>query len=168
MQRITVLMAFISLAIIMNTSCQDKKALAQLEEQKALLEKSEKNKFPQGAWKNVKFQHIFTDSLGKTVTNDYNIDFLKMWSEKNFSFIGHWKQDTLIRDFYGGGTYKLEGNRYEEHVVYHFTQPGKVMNYTLKALIELKNDTLIQISPVDDNGQIDKKSYSIEKYIQVK
>jgi hypothetical protein len=129
---------------------------------------NQQNKFPLGAWKNVKFQSIITDSLGKIVINNYNIDVVKMWSEKNFSFVGQWKQDTVIRDFYGGGTYKLEGNRYEENVVYHFSQPGKVWNYTLKALLELRNDTLIQTSPVDDNGQINKNRYSIEKYIQIK
>lgn len=129
---------------------------------------NQQNKFPQGAWKNVQFQSMITDSLGKIVTNNYNLDVVKMWSEKNFSFIGQWKQDTIIRDFYGGGTYNLEGNRYEENVVYHFSHPGKVMKYTLKALLELRNDTLIQTSPVDDNGQINKKRYSIEKYIQVK
>lgn len=129
---------------------------------------NQQNKFPQGAWKNVQFRSISTDSLGKIVTNNYNVDVVKMWSEKNFSFIGQWKQDTIIKDFYGGGTYKLEGNKYEENIVYHFSQPGKVMNYTFKALLELRNDTLIQTSPVDDNGQIKKNRYSIEKYIQVK
>jgi hypothetical protein len=42
------------------------------------------------------------------------------------------------------------------------------MNYDLKALLELRNDTLIQTSPVDDNGQINEKKYSIEKYVRVK
>ena len=51
MKRITlVLLGLVSLAIIMNTSCQDKKALAQLEEQKAELEKLEKNKAIAERW----------------------------------------------------------------------------------------------------------------------
>ena len=125
-------------------------------------------KFPQGAWKNVSFQSVSKDSLGNMVTTNYDIDVVKMWSEKNFSFVGQWKQDTIIRDFYGGGTYTLEGNRYYENVVYHFTQPGKVMNYNLKGLLELRNDTLIQTSPVDDNGRIDENRHSVEKYIRLK
>jgi hypothetical protein len=129
---------------------------------------NQENKFPQGAWKNVQFQGVSIDSLGNKLIKNYDINVVKMWSEKNFSFIGQWKQDTIIRDFYGGGTYKLEGNRYEENVLYHFSKPGTVLNYTLKALIELKNDTLIQTSPVDDNGQINKNKYSIEKYVQLK
>jgi hypothetical protein len=129
---------------------------------------NQESKFPQGAWKNVLFQVTSVDSLGNKVIKNYNIDVVKMWSEKNFSFVGQWKQDTIIKDFYGAGTYKLEGNRYEENVLYHFSKPGSVMNYNLKALLELKNDTLIQTSPVDSNGQINKSKYSVEKYVQLK
>lgn len=51
MKRITlVLLGLVSLAFILNTSCQDKKALAQLEEQKAILEKLEKNKAIAERW----------------------------------------------------------------------------------------------------------------------
>jgi hypothetical protein len=123
---------------------------------------------PQGAWKNVSFQGVSKDSLGKIVTKNYNVTFVKMWSEKNFSFIGQWKQDTIIKDFYGGGSYMLEGNRYEEYVVYHFSKPGSIMNYVLKGLLELRNDTLIQTAPVDDNGKVIEKNYSVEKYVRVK
>jgi len=51
MKRITlVLLVFVSLAFMLNTSCQDKKALAQLEEQKTELEKLEKNKAIAERW----------------------------------------------------------------------------------------------------------------------
>lgn len=50
MKRITILLVFVSLAIMMNTSCQDNKALAQLEKQKAELEKLEKNKAIAERW----------------------------------------------------------------------------------------------------------------------
>lgn len=125
-------------------------------------------KFPQGAWKNVSFQSISKDSLGHVVTTNYKVDFVKMWSEKNFSFIGQWNQDTVIRDFYGGGTYTMEGNRYYEHVVYHFSQPGNVLDFNLKGLLELRNDTLIQMAPVDDYGKINENRHSLEKYIRLK
>lgn len=129
--------------------------------------KQESN-FPQGAWKNVQFKNLSKDSLGKIVTINYDINDIKMWSEKNFSFVGQWKQDTIIKDFYGGGAYTLNGNRYEEYVVYHFSKPGSIMNYVLKGLLELRNDTLIQTAPVDDNGKVNEKSYSVEKYVRVK
>ena len=47
-----VLLVFVSLALIMNTSCQDKKALAQLEEQKAELQKLADNKVLAERWHN--------------------------------------------------------------------------------------------------------------------
>jgi hypothetical protein len=42
------------------------------------------------------------------------------------------------------------------------------MNYVLKGLLELRNDTLIQTAPVDDNGKVIEKNYSVEKYVRVK
>ena len=128
----------------------------------------ETTKFPQGAWKNVSFQTIGKDSLGNVATTNYKVDFVKMWSEKNFSFVGQWSQDTIIKDFYGGGTYTLDGNKYSEHVVYHFSQPGMVIDYNLKGLLELRNDTLVQIAPVDDKGKVIEKSHSLEKYVRLK
>ena len=133
-----------------------------------LLACTQEEKSPiEGAWKNFLFQSISTDSLGKTITIDYKIDVVKMWSEKNFSFIGQWNQDSIIKDFYGGGTYKLDGNKYEENVVYHFSRPGKIWDYNLKGLLEIRNDTLIQTAPVDENGQIIKSRYFIEKYVRL-
>ena len=128
----------------------------------------QESKFPQGAWQLVYSQGTKTDSLGNVVAIDFHPTSVKMWSEKNFSFIGQWKQDTLIRDFYGGGTYTLNGNQYEEKMIYHFGRPKTVLIWTSKALLELKNDTLIQTYPADDNWQIDKKKYYVEKYIQLK
>jgi len=128
----------------------------------------QENKFPQGAWKLVQSQGTTTDSSGNIISVNYHPVFTKMWSEKNFSFIGQWQQDTIIRDFYGGGTYKLEGTRYEETEIYHWSRPKTVLNEKLKMLLELRNDTLIQTYPVDDNGQIDKTNFYVEKYIQLK
>jgi uncharacterized membrane protein len=128
----------------------------------------QENKVPQGAWKLVQSQATTKDSLGNVVSINYHPVFTKMWSEKNFSFIGQWKQDTIIRDFYGGGTYKLEGNRYEETEIYHWSKPKTVLNNRIKMSLELRNDTLIQIYPVDDNGQIDKTNCYVEKYIRLK
>jgi len=129
----------------------------------------QENKFPQGAWKLVQSQGTRTDSSGNVVSINYHPVFTKMWSEKNFSFIGQWQQDTIIRDFYGGGTYKkLEGNRYEETEIYHWSRPKTVLNEKFKMLLDLKNDTLIQTYPIDDNGQIDKTNFYIEKYIRLK
>ena len=61
---------------------------------------NQESNFPQGAWKNVQFQAVSVDSLGNKAIKNYDIDFVKMWSEKKFSFVGHWNQDTIVKDFY--------------------------------------------------------------------
>jgi hypothetical protein len=42
---------------------------------------------------------------------------IKTWSKEYFTYVGHGQQDTIMYDFYGGGTYKLDGNKYEEHSI---------------------------------------------------
>jgi hypothetical protein len=70
----------------------------------------------------------------------------------------------LTHDNYGGGTYTFQGDRYQENVLY----AGKmIMNRKNKMIQEIKNDTLIQKWPVDENWKLAEK-YSIEKYIRLK
>ena len=128
----------------------------------------QKSRFPQGAWKLVYSQGTETDSLGNVKAIDYHPTSVQIWSEKNFAFIGQWKQDTVIRDFYGGGTYTLNGNHCEAKVMYHWSQPRTVLDWTLKLLLEQRNDTMIFTYPLNDNWEIDKKNYYVEKYIQLK
>ena len=66
-----------------------------------------------------------------------------------------------IMNNYGSGTYKLDGNRYEENLTY--PNPD-----TVKLLLEIKNDTITQTWPVDDNGQIIKSNYYIQKLTRKK
>jgi hypothetical protein len=54
-------------------------------------------------------------------------------------------------DHCDSGSYTLDGNKYEEQVLWHYN-PAYVGN-KLKMLMELKNDTLIQTFPVDENGK---------------
>jgi len=68
---------------------------------------------------------------------------------------------------YGWGTYKLsDGTHYEESIIKHNSFP-EIEGTTIKMLIEIKNDTLIQRWPVDENWNLQKK-YMIEKYIRLK
>ena len=120
----------------------------------------------QGAWQLVHEDHI----KGGKITAVFPISItggeIKMWSEHNFVFVGRFKQDTIFTDSYGGGTYTLEGNRYEEYVQYH-SVPDYV-NQTVKIKLEIMNDTIIQTYPVDDNGQVNKNEYYIEKWARLK
>jgi hypothetical protein len=124
------------------------------------------SKLPQGAWQLVQSQRVINDSIVKMFPVKYSGSDIKMWSEKNFLVVGRLKIDTTFIDNYVGGTYKLEGNRYEESILYHVNK--KAIGQTVKMLLELKNDTLIQTYPVDDSGQLIKGGYYIEKYTRLK
>jgi hypothetical protein len=126
----------------------------------------QKPKFPQGAWQLVYMHGISGDSIDYKFPGNITGSDVKIWSEGNFNAIGHFKIDTNIINLYSGGVYKLEGNRYEEDILYHFHQD--LVGTKNKMLLELRNDTLIQTFPVDDNGQIDKSNYNIEKYVRLK
>jgi hypothetical protein len=124
------------------------------------------SKLPQGAWQLVQSQRVINDSIVNMFPVKYSGSDIKMWSERNFLVVGQLKMDTTLIDNYVGGTYKLDGKKYEESILYHVNK--KVIGQTVKMLLELKNDTLIQTYPVDDNGIPFKGSYYIEKYIRLK
>ena len=123
-------------------------------------------KLPQGAWQLVHVQGIFGDTSVSLYPGRYNGGDIKMWTENNFVFVGHYKNDTSFFDNYGGGTYKLEGNKYEESIQYHADTIS--VGKRIKMLLELKNDTLVQTWPVDDTGKIIEKGYYVEKYVRIK
>jgi len=120
----------------------------------------------EGAWKLVHSATISNDSAVINFPGKSDMDLTKIWSGDHFMFVARIKTDTVVSDSYGMGTYKLEGNRYEENV--------KILEYkewegkTIKMTLEMKNDTLIQTYPVDENGQMDKGWATIEKYIRIK
>ena len=75
------------------------------------------------------------------------------------------EQDTTIYNNYVGASYTIEGNRYEETLLY-FTNPDQV-GKKVKSLLEIQNDTLIKTFPLDDNWNIIESGYSIEKFIRL-
>ncbi|MEI6889410.1 MAG: hypothetical protein ACOYNU_13320 [Bacteroidales bacterium] len=125
-----------------------------------------KNPNIEGAWKQVYHQTI----TGKKIVVDFpgksDVDAVKIWSGNRFMFVVREKIDTTVTDGYGTGTYTLEGNRYEENI--------KILSYkpwegtSIKMLLEIKNDTLIQTYPVDEKGQMNKEWTIIEKYVRIK
>lgn len=64
-----------------------------------------------------------------------------------------------------GGTYTLEGNKYMENVIYHANK--EYVGTKVRLLLEIRNDTLTQSYPADENWKLSVK-YSIEKYVRVK
>ena len=89
---------------------------------------------------------------------------VKMFSKDYCVFVGHFEMDTVANRF-GGGTYKYEGNKFEFNRQYHVTE--SLVGTTSRWLTEIRNDTLIQRGPVDENWKLLEK-YSTEKYIRLK
>ena len=94
---------------------------------------------------------------------------IKMYSKKYWTFVGHFQGDSISYELYGGGTYTLNGDKYEEHIMYHNDKSN--INIKYKALDEVRNDTLYHRYNSDtvwgDSYEL-RKGYSTEKYIRLK
>jgi len=119
----------------------------------------------EGVWQLVNSRSMVGDKIMSEFPVNYTGSELKIWTKTHWTFVSRYKQDSTFSDEFGGGTYKLDGNKYEENVVYHFYKP--YIGKNLKMLLEIKNDTLTQIYPLDKNGNIFKLQYSIEKYVRI-
>jgi hypothetical protein len=120
-----------------------------------------KSNLPEGTWQVVSFQYFSSNTLVWELGKEYNGSEMKIWSKSHFVFVGRYQQDTTFTDNYGGGTYQLDGNHYEEKILYYPDQ--KVVGTTIRLLLEIKSDTLIQTWPADENWQIDQNNYYIQK-----
>jgi hypothetical protein len=127
---------------------------------------SQKSLKIEGVWKLVQYQTINGDSVINEFPGKRDINVTKIWSENHVAFVGTDKCDTIVwDDWYGVGTYTLEGNKYVETSGILFYKPWE--GTTIKMKMEMKNDTLIIYYPVDDKGQMDKKEAWIEKYVRI-
>jgi len=115
-----------------------------------------------GAWKLVYMKGI-TDSVIFELPGNTTGSVTKMWNGNHFSVVGKLTSDSLVINHYVGGTFSLDGEKYQENVEFH-TFPEN--NGTIKNMkLVIKNDTLIQIWPVNENGDPAENS-NIEKYIR--
>ncbi len=119
----------------------------------------------EGAWKMVFSQSVERDSLLFKFPGNITGSDIKIWSKGYVLYVERFKIDTTFMGGYGGGPYKLNGNRYEETIQFFSIQ--SVVGQTVKMLLEIKNDTLIQTWPADDNGKINKSNFRQEKYIRL-
>lgn len=123
----------------------------------------------QGAWKWVSFEYMVGDTIkwSKTALSPENSG-IKMWSDDYFIAVYRIESDTAFKYSYSGGTYKLDKNKYEETIIYHdmINQPELVGTKEMM-LLQIRNDTLIQTYPVDENGELLKHYTIIEKFIRL-
>jgi hypothetical protein len=121
----------------------------------------------EGAWQLVVTQSVANGKVETTYPGVLVGSEFKTWSEKNFMFVGRWTENSTTTDNYGFGTYTLEGNNYEETILYHFNRPYE--GQTIKMKLDLRNDTIFQVyHRLDTAGKPDEKVYSVEKYIRLK
>lgn len=118
----------------------------------------------EGAWQVVSWQRYSADTLSWELGVRFTGGEIKIWSRDHFAFVGQYKQDTAFINNFGAGTYKLEGTHYEESFLYCVEQSW--VGTTGRILLEIKNDTLIQTWPCDNNWQIDKSNYNIQKLVR--
>ena len=120
----------------------------------------------EGAWNLIYVKNIANDSVVSEFPTTYQGTDIKMWTKDNWSFVARYKQDTINWDNYGGGTYTLNGNIYVENVIFHADK--SYIGKKLRMLMTVKNDTLIQIWPVDEKGEVNKSECHVERYIRLK
>jgi len=109
---------------------------------------------------------VENDSTIATFPADYQGSQVKMWCNNYWMFVGEYSQDTVKSENYGGGSYTLEGIVYKETIKYHASED--YIGETLRMRIVVANDTLIQVWPADEMGEVDKSNYHSEKYVRGK
>jgi hypothetical protein len=119
-----------------------------------------------GAWDLIYTKQVANDTITAVFPGDYQGSQVKMWSDNYWMFVGEYTQDTITDKNFGGGSYTLEGLVYKETIKYHSS--ADYVGQTIRMRIVVKNDTLIQVWPADEMGEIDKSNYTSEKYVKVK
>jgi len=120
----------------------------------------------EGAWNLIYVKNIANDSVVSEFPRTYQGSDIKMWTKENWSFVSSYKQDTITWENYGGGTYTLNGTIYVENIIFHADK--NLIGHKLRMLMTVKNDTLIQIWPVDEEGMVNKSECHVERYTRLK
>ena len=119
-----------------------------------------------GAWDMIYAKQVVNDSVVAIYPDSYQGSQVKMWCNNYWMFVDKFFMDTVTIDGFGGGSYTLEGIVYKETIKYHST--ADFVGQTLRMRIVVANDTLIQVWPADETGEVDKSNYWSEKYVRVK
>ena len=113
----------------------------------------------------VQMQMVERGKVTNYFSDRYNVSQIKMWSGNHFSFVGKYRVDTTTTYRFGVGTYTIDGNLYVEDILYHFDAAYEGQKN--KIWLEVRNDTLLHIFPVDDIGKPNQARHYIEKYIRL-
>jgi hypothetical protein len=127
---------------------------------------TQENKSPHlGAWQLVSWKHFKGDTIDWQFPGDLSGSNIIIFSPRHILSVGRFKKDTTIINNYVGALYTLDGNRFEETLLY--SPNPDMVGKTVKQILEIRNDTLIKYYPCDDNWRIIKSSSFMEKYVKL-
>jgi hypothetical protein len=117
----------------------------------------------EGAWQLV---YAKNRSMEETFPAQFSGEQVKMFINGHITWVGQFKlpTDTLFQSDYGLGTYTLDGNKFIENTTIHFQNSAIGSK---KMIMEIRNDTLIQMYPTDENFNLAEKHH-IMKYVRLK
>jgi hypothetical protein len=118
----------------------------------------------EGAWKLAYEFEVSGDNTTLLFPGASQGSEIKMWSGDSWALVGVFIQDSTFTDNFGGGKFTIEGTNYQEIVGYHSAK--EYLGQTVKLYLEIKNDTLTQIWPVDEQGEPVKSHYYMEKWVR--
>ena len=118
----------------------------------------------EGAWKLAYDYEVSGDQSTLLFPGISKGSEIKMWTGDRWALVGVFIEDSMITDVFGGGKFTLEGTNYQETVEYHSAR--EYLGQTVKLYLEIKNDTLTQYWPVDEQGVPDKNHHYMEKWVR--
>lgn len=118
----------------------------------------------EGAWKLAYEYEVKGDQSTLIFPGESRGSEIKMWSGERWALVGVFLEDSIMTDNFGGGKFTIEGTDYQEIVEYHSAK--EYLGQTVQLYLEIKDDTLTQIWPVDESGQPVKSHYFMEKWVR--
>jgi hypothetical protein len=119
----------------------------------------------EGAWQLISIKNMSGDTLIREFPKTFTGSDIIIFSKSHLLSVGRFKQDTIFIDNYVGAKYTLDGNHFEETLLYF--PINERVGQIVKQILELKNDTLIKTYPCDDSWEIVKSDYYIEKFVRL-
>lgn len=119
----------------------------------------------EGAWQIISGDIYSGGTLQTKMKTADNATEIKIFTKTYYSFTGQVKTDTAVVDVCGAGTYTLDGTHCVETLLYYTPDPNAVGSST-PMLVEIKNDTMIQRWPCDENWEIGS-DYYIQKWVRL-
>jgi hypothetical protein len=119
----------------------------------------------QGAWKLIVAQEIDNGIIRNAFSSQATFSETKIWSGNHVMFVSHYKGKKEENDDYGSGTWKLNGNNYEESYTIS-SYKESLENKTVRIKLALKGDTLVQTFFLNEKFEPDADTLYVWKYLK--